>query len=170
MFELQIDASELVRVAGRFDAFHVPLMTAMQAAMMDTGALLANAAAIRTPVCFGFLRASIGMPTGFGMRSGASEVVGTVGAGGSGGGSGTPVQEYVWYVEEGTRPHWPPIAPLKIWALRKLGDEGAAYAVQRKIAKRGTKGVFMFKTAFMQYESTITAIWNNVIKLVTDAL
>lgn len=45
---------------------------------------------------------------------------------------------YARYVEEGTRPHWAPIAPLKLWARRVLGDEGAAYAVQRKIAQEGT--------------------------------
>jgi hypothetical protein len=42
------------------------------------------------------------------------------------------------YVEYGTVPHWAPIAPLKRWARRVLGDEGAAYAVQQKIAAEGT--------------------------------
>jgi hypothetical protein len=42
-------------------------------------------------------------------------------------------------VEFGTRPHFPPIAALKEWAAKKLGDANAAYAVARAIAKRGTK-------------------------------
>jgi hypothetical protein len=42
------------------------------------------------------------------------------------------------FVERGTAPHWPPIKPLKEWAELVLGDEQAAYAVQRKIAERGT--------------------------------
>lgn len=42
------------------------------------------------------------------------------------------------YVEEGTRPHWPPIQPLLKWARRVLGDEEAAYQVQWKIAQEGT--------------------------------
>jgi len=42
------------------------------------------------------------------------------------------------FVEFGTDPHWPPIKPLKDWAALVLGDEDAAYAVQQKIAERGT--------------------------------
>lgn len=42
-------------------------------------------------------------------------------------------------VEGGAAPHWVPIEPLKAWARRKLKDESAAYAVQRKIAEQGTK-------------------------------
>ena len=45
---------------------------------------------------------------------------------------------YRMFVRMGTRPHWAPIGPLKRWAAVKLGDENAAYAVQRSIAKRGT--------------------------------
>lgn len=41
-------------------------------------------------------------------------------------------------VEEGTVPHYPPIEPLKGWARRVLGDEGAAYAVQETIGQEGT--------------------------------
>ena len=46
---------------------------------------------------------------------------------------------YAEFVERGTGPHYPPIEPLKKWARRVLGDEGAAYAVQQKIGKHGTK-------------------------------
>jgi len=52
------------------------------------------------------------------------------------------------YIEYGTLPHWAPIAPLKAWARRKLGDEGAAYAVQRKIAEKGTKAKPFMEPAF----------------------
>ncbi len=41
-------------------------------------------------------------------------------------------------VEFGTKPHWTSVENLKAWARRKLGDENAAYAIQRKIAKFGT--------------------------------
>lgn len=43
--------------------------------------------------------------------------------------------KYIYY---GTKPHWVPIAPLKEWARWKLGDESAAWAIQRSIAKHGT--------------------------------
>jgi hypothetical protein len=58
-------------------------------------------------------------------------------------------------VEMGTVPHWAPIRPLKLWALRKLGDESAAYAVRGKIKREGTEGVFMFKRAFEQSRSFV---------------
>ena len=41
-------------------------------------------------------------------------------------------------IRTGSKPHWPPLEPLKRWARWKLGDEGAAYAIQRSIAKHGT--------------------------------
>ena len=41
-------------------------------------------------------------------------------------------------VRTGSKPHWAPIGPLKRWARWKLGDERAAYAIQKSIAKRGT--------------------------------
>lgn len=44
---------------------------------------------------------------------------------------------YALYVEEGTMPHFPPIDALKKWCKDKLGDENAAYAVQKKIGLYG---------------------------------
>ncbi len=45
-----------------------------------------------------------------------------------------PTAPHTPYIQTGTKPHWVPIEPLKAWAARKLGDEKAAYAVQRRIA------------------------------------
>jgi hypothetical protein len=53
---------------------------------------------------------------------------------------------YAPYVHYGTRPHWAPIDPLKRWVKKKLGlrrqedVNAAAYGIQRKIAREGTKG------------------------------
>ena len=47
-----------------------------------------------------------------------------------------PSKAYGLYVELGTRPHWPPIAPLVDWARR---HHMSPYAVAAAIAKRGTK-------------------------------
>lgn len=56
---------------------------------------------------------------------------------------GTNLQ-YAKPVEFGSRPHWAPIAPLEFWVRRKLRPpsnrvRGIAFAVQRKIARVGTK-------------------------------
>jgi hypothetical protein len=49
-----------------------------------------------------------------------------------------PTAIHSMFVRMGTRPHWAPIGPLKAWARVKLGDENAAYPVQRSIAEHGT--------------------------------
>jgi len=51
---------------------------------------------------------------------------------------GTNVQ-YAPFVEFGTRPHMPPVEPLKEWAALKLHNPNAGYAVAKKIARQGTK-------------------------------
>lgn len=62
------------------------------------------------------------------------------------------LQEYWRYVEEGTRPHWPPRDAIRHWievkpVLPRPGKDGRmpkpeqlAYLIQRKIARVGTKG------------------------------
>ena len=47
--------------------------------------------------------------------------------------------DYALAVEFGSAPHWTSVDNLKKWAKDKLGDEKAAYALQRHIAKFGTK-------------------------------
>lgn len=55
-----------------------------------------------------------------------------------------PTAPHTQVVRTGSRPHWAPIGPLKEWARWKLGDESAAYAVQKSIAKKGTS-MFLLK-------------------------
>lgn len=53
-------------------------------------------------------------------------------------------------VEHGSRPHFPPIAPLRMWAAAKLGDPDAAYAIARAISIRGTRAYGMFNKGYQQ--------------------
>ncbi len=61
---------------------------------------------------------------------------------------------YAMPVESGSRPHFPPIAPLQLWVRRKLGigDEkearSVAFLIARAISRRGTPAVRMFQKAF----------------------
>lgn len=60
--------------------------------------------------------------------------------------------EYAEPVELGSKPHFPPIAPLVDWARAKFGlpeDEARsrAFAVARTISKKGTKAAHMFAQA-----------------------
>lgn len=68
-------------------------------------------------------------------------------------------------LEFGSRPHWAPIAPLKLWAKRILGDESAAWAVRAAIAKRGTRPRRMFRDGFAAAEGRI----KNIMQAGVDA-
>lgn len=63
---------------------------------------------------------------------------------------------YGRYVETGTRPGtWRPFGQgsgLRLWALRKLGDEGAAYPVAKKIMLEGTPAQPYLGPAFEEHE------------------
>ncbi|MCE2516262.1 MAG: HK97 gp10 family phage protein [Alphaproteobacteria bacterium] len=56
-------------------------------------------------------------------------------------------------LEEGSRPHMPPIAPIQQWVVQKLGisepthARAVAWAVATKIKREGTRGQFMFRDA-----------------------
>jgi hypothetical protein len=103
-------------------------------ALIKTALVIEGKAKVEAPINFGPLRASI-------HSEGPKEYPGNVEAR-----VGTNLN-YAEAVEKGSRPHTPPIGPLKLWAKRKLGNENIAYAIQKKIAKTGTKGTFFFKKA-----------------------
>lgn len=75
---------------------------------------------------------------------------------------------YSRYVEFGTEPHYPPIEPLKGWARRVLGDESAAYAIQRKIAQEGTQAQPFFRPGVETMRTRLRAL--NVESRVKDNL
>lgn len=75
------------------------------------------------------------------------------------GGVGTPLA-YAPPVEFGSRPHTPPIEPLKDWVRRKLGKppeetEEIARKITWKIRAHGTKGAYMFSEGFAFVEAQI---------------
>jgi len=67
--------------------------------------------------------------------------------------NGPPADVYSAPVELGSRPHFPPIDALIPWVIKKFGatDEqtarGIAFAIARKISRRGTQGAFMYEKA-----------------------
>ena len=93
------------------------------------------------------------------MESG-STVRGFVGYGG---------MPYIGFVNDGTRPHWPPIEPLAYWAARKFGygvgspeAKRMGYLVARSISRKGTK-------AQRFIETTVTNERRHVQKLMANA-
>ena len=77
---------------------------------------------------------------------------------------------YAQAVDEGSRPHWAPIAPLKRWAARKLGDERAAYAVRWAIARRGTRPTHFMRNAIREVVPRATRIINGYVSRALAAL
>lgn len=74
---------------------------------------------------------------------------------------GTPL-EYGAVIELGRRPHkrMPPVDPIALWAVRKLGVEEkdadeVGLAIARKIAARGFKGTHMFKRTMKELKPWI---------------
>ena len=55
-------------------------------------------------------------------------------------------EAYGQYVDEGTKPHWVPIAPLKRWASAKGLPKSAAFAARAAIKRRGTTPKRFFTT------------------------
>ena len=72
------------------------------------------------------------------------------------------------HIEYGTSPHYPPIQPLKDWAHRVLGDEGAAYAVQAKIGAEGTPPQPFVRPGFREMERALDSL--RVSRYVEDEL
>ena len=57
----------------------------------------------------------------------------------TGGGQVISTKKYAGWVDQGTRPHWPPPGALAGWAKRHGIPE---FLVQRAIARKGTKATF----------------------------
>lgn len=82
---------------------------------------------------------------------------------------------YVLPVEMGTRPHFVPIQPLQDWVEYKLGLEGGdarsvAFAISRTIARRGTKGHFMFRDALAKNEDQVHQIIAAAVPRIMETL
>jgi len=120
----------------------------MRRAMTRATVQLASDVKTFTPVYMGMLRSKIGsdVQTIGGAMGGVRGMVHS---------GGVP---YASVVELGRRPgSWPPLAPIRRWCHLVLGDAGAVFVVARKIAMRGTRGVFMFAQAWRRDKEWINA-------------
>ena len=129
LIELQRKMEQMVK-----DVHGEPILNAMR----DSTLQLQRDARIFAPVDTGRLRASI-IPT---IRSTPASVEGVI---------GTNV-EYAPYMEFGTRPHFPPITALQIWADR---HGVSAFLVARAISRRGLVGRRYMQKSFEKNRSAI---------------
>ncbi len=79
--------------------------------------------------------------------------------------AGAPADQYAGYVEGGTGPHFPPPSALLLWVKKKFSPStekqalSIAFAVARKISKRGTSAFGMFARAFARLEGELQGIF-----------
>jgi hypothetical protein len=89
--------------------------------------------------------------------------------------AGAPADIYAGYVESGTGPHFPPPSALLLWVKKKFSPStekqalSIAFAVARKISKRGTSGFGMFARAFAKLESELGGIFRAAIAKAIEA-
>ena len=83
---------------------------------------------------------------------------------------------YAAPVELGTKPHFPPIAPLEDWVQAVLGIEDemeinkVATLIAIKISKKGTKGNFAYRDAFKQSESSVNQQFKALLLTIKNKL
>jgi hypothetical protein len=151
---IEFDYSELQGLAAAFEKAPAIASEEMGAAMREADALLATQVEAYTPVASGLLAGGITHVEDVSDTG----VIGTVF-------SSSP---YAEAVELGTKPHFPPIAPLVDWVIQKLGvpekdARGVAFLVARKISRVGTKGHHMFSRALDKQEAAVRAIFERAL-------
>lgn len=67
--------------------------------------------------------------------------------------------KYAPFVENDTRPHFPPLSAIEGWAHR---HGMIPFLVARAISKRGTKGKHMLKRAFEESQQKIKSLLNQM--------
>lgn len=140
--ELQRKTEQMVA-----DLHGVPILNAMR----DSTLLVQRKAKQNSPVDTGRLRASI-LPE---IRSSENEVLGVVGSN----------VVYAPYMELGTRPHWPPISAVEVWASR---HGMSAFLVARAIAQKGTKPRKFLERAFLDSEAAINRRFEKAVHEVVE--
>ena len=135
------------------DAFHQALAQATSVALEQ----LAGAVRGNTPVATGLLADSVfAMP----LESGVGGIVSVH----------PPADVYAASVEYGTAAHFPPAEALRSWVEKKFGlteeaaIRAAAFQVARAIARRGTRGHFMFQRAVETEREAVFAVFDHEIE------
>lgn len=149
--QFQIDVRNNAAIAEAFRQYPQATMAAMTAAMHEATSYLEARIKNESPTAAGLLRDSWFST----VQVGQDRITGTVGTSSS----------YAIPVELGTKPHMPPIQPLKDWVAVKLGVEdvdSVAWAIAHKIKKYGTKGQHTVQTVMEDPDTERT--YNRIIE------
>jgi hypothetical protein len=87
---------------------------------------------------------------------------------------GTPAK-YGESLEFGSRPHFPPVAPIQHWVEKVLGISGkeaksVAFLIARAISKRGTKARSMFGKSLEKRQAQILRILEQIPSDITKKM
>lgn len=144
---MNVDLQGFVELDAAFARAPEIVRAEMLAALTESDQLLEREVKELTPTATGASRASIFSREQL-LPEGALGVVGSS-------------QPHLVFVELGTQPHMPPIQPLEDWVRVKFGYtsekqiHGAALAIARKIAARGTLGVGMFHRTWARHRPAV---------------
>lgn len=107
--------------------------------------------------------------------------------------------EHAEVLESGSKPHWPPRAPIELWVAQRFREKGGsiraavrsvrkrgsretfadrqsaairsiAFLVARKIAQRGTKAIRMFARSVTELQPDIDRQWAETVTRIAQRL
>lgn len=98
--------------------------------------------------------------------------------------------EHAEALESGSKPHWPPSAPIELWVAQKFRDKGGsiraavkqtgrskqagirsiAFLVARAISRRGTRAYRMFAKSVASLDPAIKARWQDTVDRIAKRL
>lgn len=79
--------------------------------------------------------------------------------------------KYYPIIEEGSKPHFPPVEALYDWVSKKLhitglGTKKVAWAIAVTISKRGTQGKKVFENVYNEYKEKVPSIVKRYVDMV----
>jgi len=163
--EIHIDFREVVKLAKKYDRGPKIVEQATYVTMFAGMALTKRRVQQFTPVgATGELRRGISWE----VTKSREAIEGRVTVTG-------PALSYVEPVEFGSRPHWPPVEPIRYWVLRVLGVPAeevsrVAFLVSRKIARIGTPKFRMFEQGWAEAEPKVMSLFNVMCYKVVEGI
>ena len=163
---IRLDASEISQLADAWRRAPDIVADEFEAALLLSTGMLHSEIVDNTPVgASGGSGAGLSGSINYDVNRSVGEVTGVVGT----------ANPYAVPVEMGTRPHFPPLAPIREWVEARLGvsaDEvdSVAFLIARKISREGTQGQFMFRNAFQRLTPNIEATMRSALGRVVQRL
>lgn len=165
MIEIEIDLSEVLRAAKKWDLARGIVTKETLRTMHEVVALVERIVVSYTPVgATEQLRQGIEgtVTTARDLVEGRVTVVG-------------PAVAYAESVEFGSRPHWPPPEPIRYWVLRVKRPAieevpKIAFLVSRKIARIGTPAHRMFQQGWAEAEPKVMSMFQRLSYKIVEGI